>query len=185
FLASSAFSAASSTTRSWSTVSGCFGGGGNWLTAGFSGVGLGGVTVGGGGTVFGTGLTLTAFGGGLPVGPIRVASMIGPCSFSGAEQVIGFIQDGRCSALKKFSYAEHGSTARKRNPTMPMCRTAESTTAFGVALLSSMGGALAWLVRRAGLAHQADLGHAGLLQVGQHLEHAAVGAALVAADQHV
>src|SRR5574337_911139 len=104
FLACSAFSAASSTTRSWSTVSGCFGGGGSWLTAGFSGGGgVGGVTLGGGGTVLGTGLTLTAFGGGLPVGPIRVASMMGPCSCSGLEQVIGFIHVGRCNASKKFS----------------------------------------------------------------------------------
>src|SRR3546814_18954463 len=63
-------------------------------------------------------------------------------SFNGTVQVIGFIHDGRCNALKKLSYDAHGSTARNRTPTMPICRTADSTTAFGVALLSSMGRAL-------------------------------------------
>src|SRR6185312_7461148 len=63
----------------------------------------GGGTASGGGTVSGTGLVFTAFGGGLPVGPIRVASITGPLSSSGREQVIGFIHAGRCKALKNAS----------------------------------------------------------------------------------
>src|SRR3546814_18100954 len=102
-------------------------------------------------------------------------------SFNGTVQVIGFIHDGRCNALKKLSYDAHGSTARNRKPTMPICRTADSTTAFGVALLSSMGRAL--VLHR--LSHQTDLGHAHLLQFGQDLDHAAVMPLVVACHQHV